>query len=102
MCDYLFDHCFLTTPEVKDDARYADNVWDHEDLPVRGGDNFLLFDTHAFLYDFTPDSLSSIRNMASPAVASRYPFDRLGRSRMADEAPDAGCYEYLPANPKAQ
>lgn len=102
VCDYLFDHCFLTTPEVKDDARYADNVWDHEDLPVRGGDNFLLFDTHAFLYDFTPDSLSSIRNMASPAVASRYPFDRLGRSRMADEAPDAGCYEYLPTNPKAQ
>lgn len=102
VCDYLFDHCFLTTPEVKDDGRYVDNVWDNDDLPVSGGDNFLRFDTDNFLYDFTPDSLSAIRNMAGPAAAALYPFDRLGRSRMADDAPDAGCYEYLPETPESR
>lgn len=93
-CDYLFDHCFLTTPEVKDDDRYVAVVWDSKDMDLRGGDNFLLFDTDNFRYDFTPDSLSAMRDMGSPEGAARWPDDRLGRSRLDDDGPDAGCYEY--------
>ena len=57
--------------------------------------NFVLFDTRNFLYDFTPDSLSRIRNMASGEFLEQMPTDRLGRSRLEDEGPDVGCYEYV-------
>lgn len=94
-CDYLFDHCFLNTPAVIDDDRYVGVVWDDEDQPLRHDKNFRLIDTEKFLYDFTPDSLSSIRQMADPQAAQDYPDDRWGRCRLCDEAPDAGCYEFV-------
>lgn len=94
-CDYLFDHCFLNTPEVKDDERYINVVWDDEQLTLRHEKNFKLFDTENFLYDFTPDSLSAIRDMAYPEAAQAYPLDRLGRCRTCDSIPDAGCYEFV-------
>jgi len=37
---------------------------------------------------------SPIRGIADPAYSAAWTQDRLGRSRMADGAPDAGCYEY--------
>jgi hypothetical protein len=64
-------------------------------MALVGEKNFKVFDTHNFIYDFTPDSLSEIRNMADPLLMNSLIYDRLGRSRTADEAPDAGCYEYL-------
>lgn len=94
LCDYRFENCYLNTPEVKDDARYVNVVWDDKDQPLRHEKNFRLFDTDNFLYDFTPDSLSTIRNMANPEVSREYPADRLGRCRLCDSIPDAGCYEY--------
>lgn len=94
-CDYLFDHCFLNTPAVENDERYVNVVWDDEDQPLRHEENFKLFDSDNFLYDFTPDSLSSIRDMALPQAAELFPNDRLGRCRTCDSIPDAGCYEYV-------
>ena len=103
--NYLFSHCFLNTVESDDELRFPAVRYDHlpqgEEVKDDGEQllrerNFRLFDTENFLYDFTPDSLSLIRNMADSALARRLPFDRLGRSRLADEAPDAGCLEYMP------
>jgi len=45
------------------------------------------------VYDFRIDSLSLARNLGSRSVALEYPLDLAGRSRLADEAPDAGAYE---------
>lgn len=103
--NYLFSHCFLNTVESDDEMRFVEVRYDHLPQGEEAKDdeeqllrekNFKLFDTENFLYDFTPDSLSLIRNMADTALARRLPFDRLGRSRLADEAPDAGCLEYMP------
>ena len=104
--NYLFSHCFLNTVETDDELRFVSVRYDHrpqgddqdgeEEEQLLRDANFRLFDTHNFLYDFTPDSLSHIRNMADTALARRLPFDRLGRSRLGDEAPDAGCLEYTP------
>ena len=44
-------------------------------------------------YDFRPDSLSPLRDIADSTVARRFPLDRLGNDRFADGRPDAGCYE---------
>lgn len=46
-------------------------------------------------FSFVPDSLSPARNMAEPAMASRYPTDLNGNNRFADGNPDVGCYEWI-------
>ncbi|MBQ9560531.1 MAG: right-handed parallel beta-helix repeat-containing protein [Prevotella sp.] len=92
--DFLFLNSLLRTPATTDVERFRSVRYDLPDsLDVSGKDHFRLFDTHAFLYDFTPDSLSAIRNMADPEYARLFPIDRRGRSRLADGQPDAGAYE---------
>ena len=99
-CNYLFHHCFLNTPAVEDQDHFVgcifdqDKKKDEEDKLVRQ-DNFLVFDTQNFIYDFTPKAESLIRTLADPSVAGLPTFDRRGVNRLADEAPDAGCYEYV-------
>ena len=99
-CNYLFHHCFLNTPAVEDQEHFVgcifdqDKKKDEEDKLVRQ-DNFLVFDTKNFIYDFTPKAESLIRTLADPTVAGLPTFDRRGINRLADEAPDAGCYEYV-------
>ncbi len=93
-CDYLFASSLLRTVASDDAVRFVDIRYDVADsVEVVGKDNFVLFDANNFLYDFTPDSLSAIRGLANPDYAKDYPTDRLGTSRFADEAPDAGAYE---------
>jgi hypothetical protein len=109
--NYQFTHCFLAT-EVPDEdvykSRFVDNTYDiatSTDIfgrnnlsdadSIRHEKNFVLFDTHNFLYDFTPKESSPIRGIAAPSASSAWPADRLGRNRLADGAPDAGCYEYV-------
>lgn len=109
--NYLFRNCFLAT-EVPDDEDYAprflENVFDTKNSidswlqpsaddadSIRHEKNFILFDTHNFLYDFTPKESSPIRGLADPKHSADWPLDRLGRNRLADGAPDAGCYEFV-------
>lgn len=96
--NFSFNHCYLAT-EIPDDEKYTVHFTDCV-LEKRKGDyvhekNFMLMDTHAFLYDFTPVEESSIRGVADSTICVAYPLDRLGRLRMADKAPDAGAYEFV-------
>ncbi len=93
-CDYLFRNCLLRTVVSDDAERFQAICYDNPDsLEVSGKDHFVLFDTENFLYDFAPDSLSSIRGLADHEAAALYPMDRRGISRLADGLPDAGAYE---------
>lgn len=93
-CDYLFQNSLLRTVVSDDVERFRNIRYDLPDsLEVNGKDHFVLFDTYNFLYDFTPDSLSAIRGLADPEYARIFPIDRKGRSRLADNEPDAGAYE---------
>lgn len=93
-CPYLFSHCYLNTIESEDSIRFSHIIYDTDEQPLFREKNFVLFDTKNFLYDFTPDSLSSIRSLADTIYARQYPIDLKGESRVDDGAPDAGCYEY--------
>ncbi|MBO7100256.1 MAG: right-handed parallel beta-helix repeat-containing protein [Bacteroidaceae bacterium] len=93
--NYLFQNCFLRTVGNNDDKNFISCKFENKDMELQGEKNFKVFDTHNFIYDFTPDSLSEIRNMADPLLMNGLVSDRLGRSRTSDEAPDAGCYEYI-------
>lgn len=94
-CDYLFSNCFLNTVVSDDTIRFRHIVYDNDKQTLVRDKNFARFDTHNFVYDFTPDSASAIRNMGDTAFISIVPTDRLGRSRTLDDGPDAGCYEYV-------
>lgn len=99
-CNYLFHHCFLNTPVVDDEEHFVGNIFDqdkkkNEEEKLVRQDNFVLFDTENFIYDFTPKAESLIRSLADPAYEGLPAFDRYGVSRLADEGPDAGCYEYV-------
>ncbi|MBO7118933.1 MAG: hypothetical protein J6W03_01275 [Bacteroidaceae bacterium] len=99
-CDYLFHHSFLNTPPVDDEEHFMACVFDqdkkkNEEEKLVREDNFVLFDTENFFYDFTPKDSSMIRSLADPNYAGIPAFDRKGVSRLADEGPDAGCYEYV-------
>ena len=99
-CDYLFHNCFLNTPVVNDAEHFYECIFDQdkkkgeEDKLVRQ-ENFQVFDTKNFIYDFTPKDSSMIRSLADKTIEGLPLFDRKGVSRLADDAPDAGCYEYV-------
>ena len=92
---YYFQNCFLRTVGENDENHYISCKFEDDKMALTGEKNFAVFDTNNFIYDFTPDSLSEIRNMADPLLMNNQTKDRLGRSREADGAPDAGCYEYI-------
>lgn len=101
--NYLFQNSLLRTEPTDDEQRFRDIKYDLRDsLEIYADEHFQTFDDHAFIYDFTPDSLSAIRGLADPQWALLYPTDRLGRSRMADGEPDAGAYEYVIRGDKAR
>lgn len=99
-CNYLFHHCFINTPEVDDVEHFAgcifdrDKKKDEEEKLVRD-QNFVTFDTENFIYDFTPKDSSMIRSLADKNYEGLPLVDRKGVSRLADEGPDAGCYEFV-------
>ena len=94
ICDYLFQNCLLRTVASDDEERFRHIRYDIPDsAKVTGKDNFVLFDTDNFLYNFAPDSLSPARGLADAEIAKLFATDRRGRSRLADGAPDAGAYE---------
>ena len=99
-CNYVFHHCFLNTPPVADEEHFVGNIFDRdkqngEDWKLVRDENFLTFDTENFIYNFTPKAESQIRTLADRNYDGLPQFDRLGVSRLADEGPDAGCYEFV-------
>ena len=94
-CPYLFSHCYLNTVASEDTVRFSHIIYDTDEQPLCREKNFVLFDTDNFLYDFTPDSLSTIRSLADTTYSRLLPLDLRGKSRVEDDAPDAGCYEYV-------
>lgn len=94
--DYYFGYSYLNTAETDDANRFVSVVYDTDEQALPREKNFRRFDTYNFLYDFRLKETSGARNIGDPSVAIAYPFDRYGVSRLADEGPDAGCYEYQP------
>ena len=92
---YYFQNCYLRTVGENDDNHYIACKFENDKMALTGEKNFAVFDSYRYIYDFTPDALSEIRNMGDPLLMNDFTTDRLGRSRTADDAPDAGCYEYI-------
>ena len=84
--EYFFSHCLInSTAETSE--RFPDTIWTKDD-------NFLLLDEDTQQYDFRLNASSAAINIGNKDDAQAYPTDRNSVPRLADEAPDAGCYEY--------
>ncbi len=91
---YHFERCFLNTVYSDSDSlRFIRNIYENPEDTMSYGRQFVLFDTYARLYDFTPDTLAHFCDSADVRWVESYPVDRLGRSRSADGGPDIGAYE---------
>ncbi len=96
--EFFFRNCLLNTPKVdeEDAGGHFDNcLWENDDKEHRRSANFSPeFDYESLVFTFELDSLSRAVDAANPQVSSLLaPTDRLGRSRLADNAPDIGCFE---------
>lgn len=93
--NFLFDHCLLNIPfDSIQGEHYLSVRQDSVGHEVSHIDNFPLIDTDIFSYHFSLDSLSRAIGAGNADDARQYyPLDRLGRSRLDDEAPDAGAQE---------
>lgn len=94
--NYHFLNSFIATEVTDMPDRFVGIVYDLPESPIRHEYNFRLVDSYNYLYDFTPIAVSGIRDIGAPEYTELWPLDRLGRSRLADEKPDAGCYEFIP------
>ena len=92
--NYYFHRCFLNTVNGDSDSlRFVRNIYENAKDTMSYGRQYLLFDTYARLYDFTPDTLAHFCDSADIYWAEEFPLDRLGRSREADGKADIGAYE---------
>lgn len=100
--NYRFESCLLNIPadSIQGDTlpggRFYQVRIDSVEAPVSRIGNFPLIDTDIFYYDFALDTLSQAIGAGGVDDARLfYPLDRLGRSRLDDDAPDAGAREYV-------
>lgn len=92
--NYSFHRCFLNTVySDADSLRFVRNIYENAEDTMSYGRQYLLFDTYARLYDFTPDTLAHFCDSADIYWAEEFPLDRMGRSREADGRADIGAYE---------
>ncbi len=85
--NYYFSHCLINSI-VEENDKIINVIWEKDN-------NFLLLDNKEQRYDFRLDPKSAAINIGADEDALKYPHDLIGNSRLQDEAPDAGCYEWI-------
>ena len=85
--NYYFSHCLINS--IVDEGEQLYNITWKKD------DNFILMDSRTQEYNFDLTADSEAINTGDIEAAQRFPVDLKGRLRLADEAPDAGCYEWV-------
>lgn len=91
---YRFNHCVLMMNAIESE-NFSDVVFvdgtegSRMEYRMTGGR------ANKYMYDFRPaDRATPCVDMADVSVAREFPTDRYGVDRFADEAPDAGAYEF--------
>lgn len=94
VADYHFNHCVIATT-TNDQEHFKETLFVTEgNQPAYrklGGE------ANRYQFDFRPDTISSLGvGKADPAIAAKYPEDRLGVNRMENgTGPTIGAYEYV-------
>ena len=88
--NYFFDHCILKVPETfnTSNKNNYNKVWKSASFDP------LFIDPYE-KYNYALDSLSPARNIGSSEYAKNIPLDIINNSRLDDEGPDLGAYEWI-------
>jgi hypothetical protein len=89
-----FSNCYIKRAKPFELTQFKDIRWyEKNDTVFRQS----RYDYEKDIYfNFVPDSVSPVRGLADKTVSLDYPLDLNGNSRLADEFPDAGAYEWKP------
>lgn len=92
--NYLLRNCLLNTPQV-DDQRIVNCLWDNDDSEVCRDKNFAPdFDLDKLIFTFLLAPASQAVGTADAEITAQYaPTDLHGISRLAESAPNMGCYQ---------
>jgi len=86
--NYTFRSCLINA-EGTDDINFVDTIWNEEP-------KFRYINKNEdYYYNFELDSVSPAINKADRYFSVELPFDIKGVSRLSDENPDIGCYEWV-------
>ena len=87
--NYFFDHCILKVPETfnTSNKNHYNKVWKNISYDP------LFIDPYE-KYNYALDSLSPARNIGSLEYAKIIPHDIINKTRLNDESPDLGAYEW--------
>lgn len=85
--DVSFDHCYVKVS----DSVYDANSSLFQSL-MRNRDTLF---TDVREYNYMPDSLSPLRGFGARNFAEKVPSDLANTSRLSDDGPDIGAYEYI-------
>ncbi len=92
--EYIFDHCLLRGNNELLSSLNQQKLFKTK-ISDKSGDNvFEKINTKDFEYQFQLGRTSLARESGNANISQNYPYDILGKSRIADDAPDIGAYEY--------
>ena len=93
-----FSNSYIRNEEAKTGTAMFDHIhWNNKSKTDTVFVNTYLDEKKLIYYNFMLDSVSPARNIGDIEVAKKYPFDLNGNSRLEDNKPDAGAYEWQPA-----
>ena len=85
--NHLFRYCLINV-NGEDDENFLENIWDESP-------NFFYLNTnYDYVFNFELDSASVAINAAARTYSASLPLDLNGISRLTDDGPDMGCYEW--------
>ena len=88
--NYFFDHCIIKVPET-----FNTSNKDNYNKVLKSISYDPLFIDPYIKYNYTLDSLSPARNIGSLEYSDIIKLDIMSNSRLDDEGPDLGAYEWI-------
>jgi len=86
--EHLFTNCLIKIGG-EDDDNFVSTIW-KEDPKFKNINN-----DKDYFYSFELDSISPAKNKGDMIKAYLLPLDMNGKSRLNDDGPDIGCYEWI-------
>lgn len=89
--NYRFNHCVLKS-NGENDEQFTEVLFGRSPSYRQKGDN-----DNEYRFDFHPDSLTTLGvGKADLSISRQYPVDRCGNSRLTENGPAIGAYEFIP------